>query len=249
MSDAILRFEDVTREYSMGEAKAYGLRSLTVEFESGEFAAVVGPSGSGKSTLQHLGAGFDRPSSGKVFLMGRDLGSCPDRELARLRNKSIGFVFQSFNLLPVLSAAENVAYPALLYPARGEGRGSVERRALELLDRVGLSGKARKRPHQLSGGERQRVAIARALVNGPALVFADEPTANLDHATGAAVLDILEALNAERGSTLILATHDPEVMKRARRLVALKDGRLAQAERPSSAARTAGGGRDAGGGR
>jgi putative ABC transport system ATP-binding protein len=237
MSDAILRFEDVTREYSSGDAKAYGLRSLTIEFRAGEFAAVVGPSGSGKSTLQHLGAGYDKPSSGKVFLMGGDLGEYGDRELARLRNRSIGFVFQSFNLLPVLSAAENVAYPALIHPERGEKRSSIEGRALELLDRVGLSGKARKRPHQLSGGERQRVAIARALMNGPSLVFADEPTANLDHATGAAALDILEELNAERGSTLILATHDPEVMKRARRIVALKDGRLDSGGRPEGGKR------------
>jgi len=228
MSDAILRFEGVTRSYSMGESVAYGLRSLTVEFGEGEFAAVVGPSGSGKSTLQHLGAGYDRPSSGKVLLMGRDLAGYTDRELARLRNRSIGFVFQSFNLLPVLSAVENVAYPALLYPRRGEGRSAIEARAIELLDRVGLSGKGRKRPHQLSGGERQRVAVARALMNRPALVFADEPTANLDHATGSAVLDILEALNAEEGATLILATHDPEVTKRARRIIALKDGRLAK---------------------
>jgi putative ABC transport system ATP-binding protein len=227
MSDAVLRFEAATRAYPQGETLAYGIRDLSLEFGAGEFTAVVGPSGSGKSTLQHLGAGYDRPSSGKVFLMGRDLGDYGDRELARLRNRSIGFVFQSFNLLPVLSAVENVAYPALLYPSRSEGRAAVEARAAELLDRVGLSGKASKRPHQLSGGERQRVAVARALMNRPALVFADEPTANLDHATGSAILDLLESLNAEAGATLVLATHDPEVMRRARRIVALKDGRLA----------------------
>jgi putative ABC transport system ATP-binding protein len=242
MSGAVLRFEGVTRAYALGETLAYGLRDLSVEFGEGEFSALVGPSGSGKSTLQHLGAGYDRPSSGKVFLMGRDLAGLKDRELARLRNRSIGFIFQSFNLLPVLSALENVAYPALLYPdARGSrsataSRAAAKARALELLDRVGLSDKARKRPHQLSGGERQRVAIARALVNDPVLVFADEPTANLDHATGSAILDILESLNAERGATLILATHDPEVMKRARRIVGMKDGRLADgAEGPGPA--------------
>lgn len=229
MSGAVLRFECVTRAYPLGDTVAYGLRGLSVEFAAGEFAAVVGPSGSGKSTLQHLGAGYDRPSSGKVYLMGRDLASYKDRELARLRNRSIGFIFQSFNLLPVLSALENVAYPALLYPEGKSGRGDARARALELLDRVGLADKAAKRPHQLSGGERQRVAIARALVNRPSVVFADEPTANLDHATGASALDILESLRAERGATLILATHDPEVMKRAGRLVRMKDGALAEA--------------------
>jgi putative ABC transport system ATP-binding protein len=237
VSEAILSFRDATRAYALGDTTVYGLRSLDLDFFPGEYCAVVGPSGSGKSTLQHLGAGFDAPTSGSVLLMGGDIALYAERELARIRNRSIGFVFQNFNLIPVLSAEENVLYPALVYPEGGRGarkdrRGPRERaralkeRARELLGRVGLAGEEAKRPHQLSGGQRQRVAIARALMNEPRLVFADEPTANLDHATGSAVLDVLEALNAEAGATLILATHDPTVMARARRIVALKDGRL-----------------------
>lgn len=224
MGEPILRFDDVTREYALGDTMTYGLRSLSLDFHPGEYAAVVGPSGSGKSTLQHLGAGFDRPSSGRVFLMGNDLGRYGERELARLRNESIGFIFQTFNLLPVLSAQENVLYPAMI--GSKAGRRNSPARAAELLVRVGLAGCERKKPHQLSGGQRQRVAIARALINRPKLVFADEPTANLDHETGAGILDILGQLNGEEGVTLILATHDPAVMKRARRIVRLRDGRV-----------------------
>jgi putative ABC transport system ATP-binding protein len=226
VSEAILSFRGVTREYRLGETRVYGLRSLSVDFYAGEFCALVGPSGSGKSTLQHLGAGFDAPSSGRVLLMGGDIAGYGERELARLRNRSIGFVFQNFNLIPVLSAEENVLYPALVYPERGKPRGALRLRARELLARVGLEGEEAKRPHQLSGGQRQRVAIARALMNEPRLIFADEPTANLDHATGSGILDILEGLNRDFGATVILATHDPSVVARARRVVALKDGRL-----------------------
>jgi putative ABC transport system ATP-binding protein len=226
--EPILSFREVTREYSLGPATVYGLRSLSVDFFPGEFCAVVGPSGSGKSTLQHLGAGFDAPSSGSVRLLGRDIADYGERELSRTRNASIGFVFQSFNLIPVLSAEENVLYPALIYPNKEKSRRELESRARELLDRVGLAGTEGKRPHQMSGGQRQRVAIARALMNGPRLVFADEPTANLDHETGSAIMDILEGLNADFGATLILATHDPSVMARAKRIVSLKDGRLAE---------------------
>ncbi len=228
MSDTVLQFDCVSRSYPLGETIVYGVRDLSVSFERGEFAALVGPSGSGKSTLQHLGAGYDSPSFGRVLLLGRSISECSGRELAQIRNRMIGFVFQTFNLLPVLNVIENVAYPALLYPRPGETRSTIESRALALIERVGLSSKVKKRPHQLSGGERQRVAIARALINDPVLVFADEPTANLDHETGSTVLDILESLNAERGATLILATHDPEVMKRARRVLRMKDGRLVE---------------------
>lgn len=226
MSEPILRFDQVTREYSLGETKTYGLVSVSLDFMPGEFVAVVGPSGSGKSTLQHLGAGFDRPSSGTVTLMGRDLGTCGDDGLARLRNEHIGFIFQTFNLLPVLSAEENVLYPALIRAAAPERRRAARERARELLERVGLSDSRNKRPHQLSGGQRQRVAIARALMNEPSLVFADEPTANLDHQTGSGILDILGELHVRDGVTLILATHDPAVMQRADRIVRLKDGRV-----------------------
>jgi putative ABC transport system ATP-binding protein len=226
MSEPILRFDQVTREYSLGETKTYGLVSVSLDFNPGEYAAVVGPSGSGKSTLQHLGAGFDRPSSGSVALMGHALGQYGDNGLARLRNEYIGFIFQTFNLLPVLSAEENVLYPALIRATAPAQRRAARARAGELLDRVGLAGSGKKRPHQLSGGQRQRVAIARALMNKPTLIFADEPTANLDHQTGSGILDILGELNTRDGVTLILATHDPAVMKRANRIVRLKDGRV-----------------------
>jgi putative ABC transport system ATP-binding protein len=226
MSEPILRFENVTREYPLGDTKTFGLKSVSVEFHPGEYAAIVGPSGSGKSTLQHLGAGFDRPSSGHVFLMGKDLRGYKESGLSRLRNECVGFIFQTFNLMPVLSAEENVLYPALIRAASAAERRECRERARGLLRRVGLDGSGAKRPHQLSGGQRQRVAIARALMNRPRIVFADEPTANLDHETGSGVLDILGELNAQEGSTLILATHDPAVMKRARRIVRLKDGRV-----------------------
>jgi putative ABC transport system ATP-binding protein len=226
VSGAILSFDDVTKEYSLGDTKAYGVRSVSARFLPGEFTALVGPSGSGKSTLQHLGAGFDKPSSGRVFLMGEDISRYGESRMAKLRNDSIGFIFQTFNLLPVLSAQENVSYPALIRAGGETDRRKTAARAKELLERVGLKDCGRKRPHQLSGGQRQRVAIARALMNSPQLIFADEPTANLDHATGAGILDILESLNANDGVTLVLATHDPEVVRRARRTLRLKDGRI-----------------------
>lgn len=226
MSETVLRLNAVSREYFLGETKAVALDSVSVDFLAGEFAAVVGPSGSGKSTLLQIGAGFDRPSAGQVTFMDRDLGSCADGELARIRNRDIGFIFQSFNLLPVLSAFENVVYPALIYERNREAKRAARERAEDLLTRVGLADQMRKRPHQLSGGQRQRVAVARALMNSPKVVFADEPTANLDHKTGAGILDVLEDLRAAEGTTLILATHDGEVMRRATRVVRLKDGRL-----------------------
>ena len=226
MGESILRLSGVSREYRLGETAAMALDSVSVDFSRGEFAAVVGPSGSGKSTLLQLGAGFDRPSSGEIWFMGNDLGSLPDADLARVRNRDIGFIFQSFNLLPVLSALENVVYPALIYERMPEAKRAARERAEELLSRVGLADQLRKKPHQLSGGQRQRVAVARALMNRPAVVFADEPTANLDHATGAGILDALEELQAAEGTTLILATHDGEVMKRAGRVFRLVDGKL-----------------------
>ncbi len=226
-SAPVLEFRNVSKAYRSGESETYALKSVSVSFGAGEFVALVGPSGSGKSTMQHLGAGFDRPTDGSVFLMGRDIAGYGERELSFARNRHIGFVFQSFNLIPVMSVLENVMYPAGVYRDAHRFGGTARERALSLLDRVGIADHARKRPHQLSGGQRQRVAIARALMNAPELVFADEPTANLDHAVGSGIMDLLSSLNEELGTTVIVSTHDQAVMARARRVVSLADGRVA----------------------
>lgn len=227
MSDTVLSFAGVSRWYHMGDSCIKALDKLDLSFSSGEFVAIAGPSGSGKSTLLHLGAGLDRPDEGQVTVMNVCLSKSGETERALLRNKSIGFVFQDFNLLPALSAEANVAWPALLHPGK-RTRREILARARLLLDESGIVDQAKKKPHQMSGGQRQRVAIARALMNEPALIFADEPTANLDRACGPEILDLLERLNREHGASLILSTHDETVMKRARRIVRLLDGRLSQ---------------------
>jgi putative ABC transport system ATP-binding protein len=189
--------------------------------DRGEFVAVVGPSGSGKSTLLHLLGGLDRPDRGEVAIDGQRLDVLAPAALAQFRQRKIGFVFQFFSLLPVLTAAENVEYPLLfraLLPAERR------RRVGEVLDRVGLAAHARHRPEQLSGGQQQRVAIARALVTGAGLILADEPTANLDSQTGQTIIDLLEGAQREQGTTFILATHDPSLVRRAARVVRLQDG-------------------------
>ncbi len=222
----VLEFRNVSRVYKTGDCEVYGLESVTTSIYPGELTALVGPSGSGKSTMQHLGAGFDKATSGTVLLMGNDIGSYGERALSRLRNEHIGFIFQSFNLIPVMTVLENVMYPAGVYGAPYRFPGTPKERALSLLEKVGIADHAKKRPHQLSGGQRQRVAIARALMNGPDLVFADEPTANLDHTVGAEILELLVSLNREMNATIIFSTHDPAVMARARRVISLRDGRL-----------------------
>lgn len=226
MADPVLQFDKVSKIYRSGASEAYGLRSASVSFFQGEFTALVGPSGSGKSTLQHLGAGFDRASEGVVRLLDIDIASYRERDLARLRNRYIGFIFQTFNLIPVMSVIENVMYPAEIYGGPYDFAGLPRQRAELLLSMTGLAGHEGKRPHQLSGGERQRVAIARALMNNPKLIFADEPTANLDHRTGAGILDVLKKMNAELGCTVIFATHDPAVMAMAGRVIRLADGSI-----------------------
>ena len=194
---------------------------MSFRVEAGELLAVVGPSGSGKTTLLGLLAGLDRPTSGSVLLEGRDLGGLSEDDRARLRRERVGFVFQSFHLLPSLTARENVQVPLDL---RGDPRAGA--RALALLDRVGLAHRAHHFPAQLSGGEQQRVALARAFVHEPRILFADEPTGNLDAATGSAIVELMAELNAERATTLVLVTHDPAVAGRARRTLRLADGRL-----------------------
>jgi putative ABC transport system ATP-binding protein len=212
---------DVTRSYDLGGVTVDALRGVSLRIEEGEYVAIIGPSGSGKSTLMHLLGCLDRPTTGTLRIRGREVAELDDAALADLRNHAIGFVFQSFQLLPRISATANVALP-LVY--RGTPRTERVDRARAALERVGLGHRLDHRPNQLSGGEQQRVAIARALVTEPALVLADEPTGNLDSRNGAEVMRILEELNAEHGVAVALVTHDAEIAARARRRIRLRDG-------------------------
>ncbi len=228
---------DVTRIYHLDGVSVEALRGVTVEVAYGDYMSIVGRSGSGKSTLMHLLGGLDRPTSGRLLIGGRDVATLSPPEMAELRNRTIGFVFQSFHLLTRTSAVGNVALP-LVYA--GVRAGERRRRAVAMLERVGLGHRLDHRPGQLSGGEQQRVAIARALVTEPAVLLADEPTGNLDTASGQTVLSLLEELNAERGVALVIVTHDGEVAARASRQITMKDGLIVQPEevvQPEEAAR------------
>jgi putative ABC transport system ATP-binding protein len=218
-----VRAERVSKVYQQDSVAVTALQDVDLEIAEGEFLALVGPSGSGKSTLLNLIGGLDRPSAGRLWVADEELDRLSHRALAELRLKRIGFVFQEYNLIPVLSAIENVEYVMLLQGVPDAERRS---RAAAILNEVGLEGLEDRRPGELSGGQQQRVAVARAIVAHPALVLADEPTGNLDSATGAALMDLMRQLNEEKGVTFVFATHDPMVMERARRLVRLKDGRI-----------------------
>jgi putative ABC transport system ATP-binding protein len=219
---SILRCESLTRTYPSGGRELTVLRDITFALEPGGMLAITGPSGSGKSTLLGLLAGLDRPTSGRVFLDGRELGALGEDERARVRAGLVGFVFQSFHLIPTLTARENVQVPLEL---RGEdGRA----RADELLLRVGLGDRGHHYPAQLSGGEQQRVAVARAFANRPKVLFADEPTGNLDAANGQNVVALLAELNRELGTTVVLVTHEPELAARAHRVLRLRDGAVVE---------------------
>jgi putative ABC transport system ATP-binding protein len=223
MDDIVVRTVGLARRYKMGGTFVDALRSVDLELGRGEFVALVGPSGSGKSTVLNLIGGLDRPTDGEVWIDGTELSGSDEKTLTRHRRQRVGFVFQSFNLLPRLTAEENVALPLMFGGVPEKERRA---RARELLERVGLGERLTHRPTQLSGGEQQRVAIARALVGQPALLLADEPTGNLDTTTGVEIMRLLKDLNQEHGLTLLVVTHDPEVAAFADRVVRLRDGQV-----------------------
>ena len=216
----MLRCEHLTQSYPSGTGTLTVLQDISFGVTAGEFVAIVGPSGSGKTTLLGLLAGLDRPAAGRVWLDGEDLGAMDEDARAAVRGAKVGFVFQSYQLIPTLTALENVQVPLELRGERDTGRAG------ELLGRVGLGDRTGHYPAQLSGGEQQRVALARAFCTGPKLLFADEPTGNLDQRTGADIIELMTSLNREAGTTLVLVTHDPDLAGRARRILRLADGRL-----------------------
>jgi len=218
---SIVRVENVTKDYGQGQALTHALRGVDLRIEAGEFTAMAGPSGSGKSTLLNLIGGLDRPTSGIIEVDGREIDKLSNTELSLLRRDRLGFIFQSYNLIPVLTALENAEYVLMLQSVPIAER---RERVRQVLQEVGLEGLENRYPRQLSGGQQQRVAIARAIVSEPALVLADEPTANVDSETGKALLDLMRSLNEEKGVTFFFSTHEEAVMKRARRLLQLRDG-------------------------
>jgi putative ABC transport system ATP-binding protein len=219
----MLQATDLTKEYQSGASRLAVLKHVTFSIPQGSFVAIVGPSGSGKTTLLGLLAGLDTPSSGSVSLDGADLTRLTEDQRARLRGEKVGFVFQSFQLIPTLTAIENVQVPLEL-----RGESGAASRARDLMERVGLGDRTDHFPAQLSGGEQQRVAIARAFSNAPRILFADEPTGNLDGATGTRIVELLEQLNRESGSTIVLVTHEMALAQRAGRIIRLKDGEVVE---------------------
>jgi putative ABC transport system ATP-binding protein len=223
--EAIVKLQGVTKDYGQGDVLVHALRGVDLELEKGTFAAIAGPSGSGKSTLLNIISGLDKATGGQVTVDGRDVTKLNRSALSKLRLNRIGFVFQSYNLLPVLTAYENAEYVLLM---QGVSAAKRRDRVMGLLKAVGLEGMEHRFPRELSGGQQQRVAIARAIASEPALVLADEPTANVDSKTAAALLDLMAKLNEEQAATFLFSTHDQNVMKRAKRLILLKDGMIAE---------------------
>ncbi len=223
MNAAIVRLDRVVKDYGEGQVATRALAGIDLEIHPGEFTAVAGPSGSGKSTLLNVASGLDRPTAGRVFVAGEEITSASGSRLSELRLRHIGFVFQAYNLIPVLTAFENAEYILMLQGVRPRER---RERVMELLEQVGLAGMEHRFPRELSGGQQQRVAIARAIASSPALVLADEPTANVDQATASSLMDLMGRLNEERGTTFLFSSHDSRVLERARRLLTLTDGRI-----------------------
>jgi putative ABC transport system ATP-binding protein len=224
MNGPVIVSTDLVKTYRMGKIMVEALRGISLEIQRGEVIAIMGPSGSGKSTLMNLLGCLDRPNSGEYILDGETVSRLSDNKLAHIRNRKVGFIFQSFNLLPRVSALENVELPL-----RYSGVNHHRQRAQQALEAVGLSDRMKHRPSELSGGQQQRVAIARALVNNPAIVMADEPTGNLDSKSGREIMDLLLSLNRERAMTVIIVTHDPAIASQTQRTIRLRDGLLEEA--------------------
>jgi putative ABC transport system ATP-binding protein len=224
----IIKAEGIKKIYKDDEIEVPAIRGIDLAIKTGEFAAIVGPSGSGKTTLLNIVSGLDRPTEGKVWLKGKPISEMKSRELSDFRRDNIGFIFQAYNLIPVLKVEENIEYIMLL---QGIERAERHKRVMDILEDVGLKGFEWRLPTKLSGGEQQRVAIARAMVSNPSLILADEPTANLDSTTGGGLLDMMKELNEKTGMTFIFSTHDPMVMEKARRVITLKDGRVEKDEK------------------
>jgi putative ABC transport system ATP-binding protein len=218
-----IQFSNVSKQYELGKTTVNALSDVSFSIEQGEFATVIGPSGSGKSTILHLLGALDRPTSGDVFINEAKVAMMKDKQLAHLRRHEIGFIFQSFNLIPVLSVFSNVEFPLLLMKMKKPDRKA---RVLSILDQVGLSSRIDHKTEELSGGQRQRVAIARALVTQPSIILSDEPTANLDSKTGEEILDLMQKLNEESKVTLVYATHDHSIVSRAKRIIKILDGKI-----------------------
>ncbi|MFO0593868.1 MAG: ABC transporter ATP-binding protein [Myxococcaceae bacterium] len=230
---AIVTIQDVEKEYSLGATVVKALRGVSLTVDKGEFISIAGPSGSGKTTLLNLIGCVDTATRGDVVVSGRNTAQLSERELTDLRLNTIGFIFQSFNLVSVLSVYQNVEFPLLLQDKLTSGER--KKRVDALLDQVGLASHTKHRPNELSGGQRQRVAIARALVTDPLIVLADEPTANLDSQTGQAILDLMKSLNQQKGTTFIFSTHDHKVMRYANAVIRLADGKILGREKPEDA--------------
>jgi putative ABC transport system ATP-binding protein len=225
--DSSILAVNLGKRYGSGATATTALQNVNFEVKKGEFVSIIGPSGSGKTTLLNLLGALDRPTTGKVYIDGTDVSELPNAELARVRNRKLGFVFQDFNLISRMSAGENVELPLLI---EGVPKGERARRARALLDRFGLGEKFDRNVSKLSGGEKQRVAVARALANDPAIVLADEPTGNLDTKNTEVMMEFMKQLNAEFGKTVVVITHNPEVARRAEKLIAIRDGQIEREE-------------------